>query len=106
MLKGDSKKDGKKSIGLISKNKTTLRHGAHSFVHFFAIVLHDYNVTLPVTCFMEEMSYVLMPVVFFHCRLFCYFFLKLKYKLSIVIIASNVSCLVLFFVNNCDFLLR
>ena len=81
MLKGDSKKDGKKSIRLISKNKTTLRHGAHSFVHFFAIVLHDYNVTLPVTCFMEEMSYVLMPVFFFHCRLFCYFFLKLKYKL-------------------------
>ena len=106
MLKGDSKKDGKKSIGLISKNKTTLRHGAHSFVHFFAIVFHDYNVTLPVTCFMEEMSYVLMPVFFFHCRLFSYFFLKLKYKLSIVIIASNVSCLVLFFVNNCDFLLR
>ena len=65
MLKGDSKKDGKKSIRLISKNKTTLRHGAHSFVHFFAIVLHDYNVTLPVTCFMEEMSYVLMPVFFF-----------------------------------------
>ena len=25
---------------------------------------------------------------------------------SIVIIASNVSCLVLFFINNCDFLLR
>ena len=64
MLKGDSKKDGKKSIRLISKNKTTLQRGAHSFVHFFAIVLHDYIVTLPVTCFMEEMSYVLLSVFF------------------------------------------
>ena len=35
------------------------------FCTFFAIVLHDYNVTLPITCFMEEMSYVLMPVFFF-----------------------------------------
>ena len=81
MLKGDSEENGKKSIGLISKNKTTLQRGAHLFVHFFAIVLHDYNVTLPVTCFMEEMSYVLLSVFFFyHCHLFCYFFLKLKYK--------------------------
>ena len=71
MLKGDSKKDGKKSIGLISKNKTTLRHGTHSFVHFFAmIVLHDYNVTLPVTCFMDEMSYVLLSVFFFTAAYF------------------------------------
>ena len=49
MLKGDSKENGKKSIGLISKNKTTLWRGAHFLVHFFAIVLHDYNVTLAVT---------------------------------------------------------
>ena len=65
MLKGDSKENGKKSIGLISKNKTTLQRGAHLFVHFLAIVLHDYNVTLPVTCFMEEISYVLLSVFFF-----------------------------------------
>ena len=106
MLKGDSKKDGKKSIGLISKNKTTLRHGAHSFVHFFAIVLHDYNVTLPVTCFMEEMSYVLMPVFFFTAAYFVTSSSSSSTSFSIVIIASNVSCLVLFFINNCDFLLR
>ena len=65
MLKGDSKENGKNSIGLIGKNKTTLRGGAHFFVHFFATVLHDYNVTLPVTCFMEEMSYVFLSVFFF-----------------------------------------
>ena len=40
MLKGDSKENGKKSVGLISKNKTTSRRGAHFFVHFFAVVLH------------------------------------------------------------------
>ena len=70
MLQGDSKKSGKKLIGLISKNKTTLRHGAHFFVHFFAIVLHDYNVTLPVTRFMEEMCYVLLSVFFFTAAYF------------------------------------
>ena len=70
MLKGDSKKNGKKSIGLISKNKTTLRRGAHFFVHFFAIVLHDYSVTLPVTRFMEEMYYVLLSVFFFTAAYF------------------------------------
>ena len=34
---------------------------AHFFVHFFPVVLHDYNVKLPetlVTRFMKEMSYV------------------------------------------------
>ena len=70
MLKGDSKENGKKSIGLISKNKTTFWRGAHSFVHFFAIVLQDYNVTLTVTCFMEEMSYVLLSVCFFTAAYF------------------------------------
>ena len=38
----------KKSVGLISK-KTTL-HEQHTFyIHFFAVVLHDYNVKLPET---------------------------------------------------------
>ena len=35
----------KKSVGLISK-KTTL-HVQHTFyIHFFAVVIHDYNVKL------------------------------------------------------------
>ena len=34
------------------------------FVHFFAVVLHDYNVKLPKT-FMEEMSYVFSFTFFF-----------------------------------------
>ena len=46
MLKGEGNDDGEKTtIGLISK-KVTL-HVQHTFfVHFFAVVLHDYNVTL------------------------------------------------------------
>ena len=40
------------------------------FVHFFDVVLHDYNVKLPVTRFMEEMSYAGSRSLFFHCRSF------------------------------------
>ena len=46
MLNGNNNDKGKKMKGLISQ-KTTL-HLQHSFlVHFFAIVLHDYNVKRP-----------------------------------------------------------
>ena len=47
MLSGEGNENGEKTtIGLISK-KATL-HVQHTFlVHFFAIVLHDYNVKLP-----------------------------------------------------------
>ena len=49
MLSGKGNENGDKAtIGLISK-KATL-HTQHTFfVHFFAVVLHDYNVKLPET---------------------------------------------------------
>ena len=48
MLSGEGNKNGEKTIGLISK-KATL-HVQHTFfVHFFAVVLPDYNVKLPET---------------------------------------------------------
>ena len=49
MLRGNGNKKGqKKFVGLISK-KTTL-HMQHTFiVHFVAIILHNYNATLPDT---------------------------------------------------------
>ena len=49
MLSGEGNENGEKTtIGLISK-KATL-HVQHTFfVHFFAVVLHDYNVKLPET---------------------------------------------------------
>ena len=44
MLSGDGNKNSqKKSVGLISK-KTTLQVQHTFFVHFFAVVLHNYNV--------------------------------------------------------------
>ena len=65
MLSGESKEKGENTaIGLISK-KATL-HVQHTFfVHFFVVVLHDYNVKLPetswlVTRFMEEITYVFL----------------------------------------------
>ena len=45
---GDAGERWKTTIGLISK-KATL-HVQHTFfVHFFAVVLHNYNVKLPET---------------------------------------------------------
>ena len=57
------------SIGLISR-KATL-HVQHTFfVHFFGVVLHDYNVKLPVyTFYGGNVVRVLVPF-FFHCRSF------------------------------------
>ena len=50
MLRGEGDEKGEKTtIGLISKKKATL-HVQHTFfVHFFAVVLHDYNMKLPET---------------------------------------------------------
>ena len=49
MLSGEDNENCEKTtIGLISKKETL--HVQHTFfVHFFAIVLHDYNVKLPET---------------------------------------------------------
>ena len=42
MLSGEGNKNGEKTIGLISK-KATL-HVQHTFfVHFFAVILHNYS---------------------------------------------------------------
>ena len=49
MLSGEGNEKGEKTtIGLISK-KATLHVSTLFFVHFFAFVLHDYNVKLPET---------------------------------------------------------
>ena len=53
MLSGEGKEDGEKTtIGLISK-KSNFGRAAHFFVHFFAVVLHDYNVKLPETSWLH-----------------------------------------------------
>ena len=50
MLSGEGNKNGEKktTIGLISR-KSTLHEHHPFFVHFFAVVLHDYSVKLPET---------------------------------------------------------
>ena len=49
MLRGEGNEGSEKTtIGLISK-KAFFARAEHFFVHFFAVVLHDYNVKLPET---------------------------------------------------------
>ena len=89
MLSGEGNEKGEKTtIGLISK-KATL-HVQHTFfVHFFAVVLHDYNVKLP------ETSWLL--VLWRKCRTCsCSFFFHFRcYKISRC--SSNRKCLLCFF---------
>ena len=67
MLSGEGNKNGEKTIGLISK-KATLHVQHNFFVHFLAVVLHDYNVKLPETSqlhvSLREMSYVFLFTIF------------------------------------------
>ena len=43
---GNARERWKTKIGLISKQNNFAR-AAHFFVHFLAVVLHDYNADLP-----------------------------------------------------------
>ena len=77
--------DGKTIIGLTLKpKKNNFARAAHFFVHFFAVVLHDFNVKLPetrlVTRSLEEMSYVSLFTFFFTTAHFHFF-----------IVASSIS---------------
>ena len=50
MLSGEGNENGKKTTtGLISKKSNFARAAHFFFVHFFAVVFHDYNVKLPET---------------------------------------------------------
>ena len=76
---GNAGERWKTTIGLISKKETL--HAQHTFfVHFFAVVLHDYNVKLPQTLFMEEMPYVFT---------FTFFFTAAHFHLALV--AASIS---------------
>ena len=66
---GNAGERWKTTIGLISKTGTFAR-AAHFFVHFFAVVLHEFNGKLPETFFMEKTSYAVVhyfsqPHIFF-----------------------------------------
>ena len=68
MLSGDDNENSQKqSLDLVSK--ITTLHMQHTFfVHFFAVVLHDYNEKLPETSWLHVLC---APVHFFcGCRSF------------------------------------
>ena len=44
MLTGDGNEKSKKKINRAYERKKKFARAAHFFVHFFAIVLHDFNV--------------------------------------------------------------
>ena len=120
MLSGEGNKNGEKTIGLISK-KATL-HVQHTFfVHFFAVVLHEYNVKLSETSwlrFMEEMSYVFLFIFFSLPLIFTlvtarislppplqHFHVVLAKKSVSFLFYLSLSCLSLFFsLSFADFL--
>ena len=70
MLSGKGSENGGKTIiGLTLKpKKNNFARAAHFFLHFFAVVLHDFNVKLPetrlVTLSLQEMSYVFLFTFF------------------------------------------
>ena len=76
MLSDGGKENGEKktTIGLISKKATLILHVQHTFfVHFFAVVLHEYKVKLPETSqlhFFWRKCRTCSRSPFFHCPLF------------------------------------
>ena len=61
MLSDGGNENGEKKQQWVKLAKKQLLHVQHTFfVHFFAVVLHEYNVKLPETLhvFLEKMSYM------------------------------------------------
>ena len=104
MLSGEGNENGKKktTIGLISK-KATL-HVQHTFfVHFFAVVLHDYYVKLPETSWLHVLwreSRTCSCSLFFHCRSFSPWWPLTSRRYKISYCSSNRKCLLLFFLSR------
>ena len=88
MLSGEGNADErwKTTIGLISKRATL--HVQHTFiVHFFTVVLHDYNVKLPET---SQLHVLWRKCLTFSCSLF--FFTAAHFHLALV--AASISHIV------------
>ena len=109
MLSGESNagERWKTTIGLIGK-KATL-HAQHTcFLHFFTVVLHDYNVKLPeVTRFSEEMSYMFsftsfsLSLIFTLGGRYLFPFCHRRYKMFMLFFQpKNVSFVFFFFIFN------
>ena len=92
MLSGEGNENGEKTkIGLISKKATW--HVEHTFfVHFFAVVLHDYNVKLPEASWLH----VLWRKCTCSCSLF-FTFLIISSPLQNFMFFLQQKCLLCFF---------
>ena len=73
MLSGEGNENGEKTTCLLISKKATL-HVIHTFfVHFFAVVLHDYNEKLSETSWLHVLWRKFRACscsLFFHCRSF------------------------------------
>ena len=82
MLSGEGNESGEKNNNRSSWQKTTLHLQHTCFVHFFAVVLHEYNVKLPETSWLH--------VLWRKCRTCsCSFFFSLQHIFTLV--AANIS---------------
>ena len=70
MLSGEGNENGEKNNNRSNYQKSNFARAAHFFVHFFAVVLYDYNVKLSETSwlhvFFGERSYLFFFTFFFH----------------------------------------
>ena len=106
MRSGEDNENGEKTkIGLISKKATLLVQHTF-FAHFFAVVLHDYNVKLPEASLLHvfwRKCRTCSCSLFFHCRSFSprqplvqhFSFSHRRYKISCC--SSHKKCLRCFF---------
>ena len=73
MLSGEGSENGEKTTMCLISKKATL-HVQHTFlVHFFAVVLHDYNEKLPKTSWLDVLCRKCRTCscsLFSHCRPF------------------------------------
>ena len=82
MLSDEGNENGEKNNNRSSWQKKTLHLQHTCFVHFFAVVLHDYKVTLPETSWLH--------VLWRKCRTFSFsFFFSLPHFFTLV--AVNIS---------------
>ena len=82
MLSGEGNENGEKNNNRSSWQKKTLHLQHTCFVHFFAVVLHDYKVKLPETSWLH--------VLWRKCRTFSFsFFFSLPHFFTLV--PANIS---------------
>ena len=98
MLSGKSNENGEKTIigQTLKPKKNNFARAAHFFVHFFAVVLHDFNVKLPETSWLHVFSGRKMSYVFLFTFIFtaAHFFVSglQHFSLSQLTDTTKFSC--------------